>query len=205
MKRAWAVLFLSAAALTGGCGNQDGLFGAKPAPDEFAVYSRAPLAMPPDFALRPPAPGTQRPQDVTPRDRAEKVLLGSPEVPNKFGVKTAAGSAANPAAAVSPGLQALLKDTGGLKADPGIRATITSEMSIMSQGDKGFTERLLSWAKKNKPDQSGIVINPDDEARRIQENQAQGRPISATAPPTAAPKITRRSAPKSKGFWGSLF
>ncbi|OHC76053.1 MAG: hypothetical protein A3G18_04215 [Rhodospirillales bacterium RIFCSPLOWO2_12_FULL_58_28] len=200
MRRTWAILFLSAAAaLIGACGNQDGLFGAKPAPDEFAVYSRAPLAMPPDFALRPPAPGTQRPQDVIPRERAEKALLGNPENTNKFGLKTAEASPGG-----SPGVQALLKDTGGLKADPKIRATITSEMSIMSQGDKGFTERLLSWTRKNNPEQAGIVINPDDEARRIKENQAQGRPITATPPP-AAPTITRRSAPKSKGFWGSLF
>ena len=32
-------------------------------PDEFAVESRAPLEMPPDFDLRPPQPGASRPQE----------------------------------------------------------------------------------------------------------------------------------------------
>ena len=35
----------------------------KTEPDEFAVESRAPLEMPPDFDLRPPQPGASRPQD----------------------------------------------------------------------------------------------------------------------------------------------
>ena len=32
----------------------------KAPPDEFAVFSRAPLSLPPDFGLRPPAPGPLR-------------------------------------------------------------------------------------------------------------------------------------------------
>ena len=35
----------------------------KTSPDEFAVESRAPLEMPPDFDLRPPQPGAPRPQE----------------------------------------------------------------------------------------------------------------------------------------------
>ena len=35
-------------------------------PDEFAVESRAPLLIPPDFDLRPPQPGAPRPQEVPP-------------------------------------------------------------------------------------------------------------------------------------------
>jgi len=41
------------------------------APDEFAVYARAPLSQPPDFALLPPAPGTPRPQEATPTQQAQ--------------------------------------------------------------------------------------------------------------------------------------
>ncbi len=43
-------------------------------PDEFAVESRAPLLMPPDYNLRPPTPGAPRPQDVPAADKARKVV-----------------------------------------------------------------------------------------------------------------------------------
>jgi hypothetical protein len=43
-------------------------------PDEFAVESRAPLTIPPDFNLRPPQPGASRPQEVSSTDRARKAI-----------------------------------------------------------------------------------------------------------------------------------
>lgn len=43
-------------------------------PDEFAVESRAPLLIPPDFNLRPPQPGAPRPQEVTAAERARRVI-----------------------------------------------------------------------------------------------------------------------------------
>lgn len=43
-------------------------------PDEFAVESRAPLTIPPEFDLRPPQPGAPRPQDVTSADKARRVI-----------------------------------------------------------------------------------------------------------------------------------
>jgi hypothetical protein len=43
-------------------------------PDEFAVESRAPLTIPPDFDLRPPQPGAPRPQEASPADKARKVI-----------------------------------------------------------------------------------------------------------------------------------
>jgi hypothetical protein len=43
-------------------------------PDEFAVESRAPLTMPPDFELRPPQPGAARPQEKSAGQEARQVL-----------------------------------------------------------------------------------------------------------------------------------
>jgi hypothetical protein len=43
-------------------------------PDEFAVESRAPLTMPPDFELRPPQPGAARPQEKSSDQEARQVL-----------------------------------------------------------------------------------------------------------------------------------
>src|ERR1051326_8023507 len=42
-------------------------------PAEFAVESRAPLTIPPDFELRPPAPGASRPQEVTAAEREAQI------------------------------------------------------------------------------------------------------------------------------------
>ena len=53
-------------------------------PDEFAVESRAPLTIPPDFDLRPPQPGAARPQDVTSAERARKAIdTAGPGEPGK--------------------------------------------------------------------------------------------------------------------------
>jgi Protein of unknown function (DUF3035) len=43
-------------------------------PDEFAVESRAPLTIPPDFDLRPPQPGAARPQEKTAAQKAQADL-----------------------------------------------------------------------------------------------------------------------------------
>src|SRR5215469_6201004 len=46
----------------------------KTSPDEFAVESRAPLEMPPDFDLRPPQPGASRPQEKSSDKLARQVI-----------------------------------------------------------------------------------------------------------------------------------
>jgi hypothetical protein len=43
-------------------------------PDEFAVESRAPLTIPPDFNLRPPEPGAARPQETSVASKAQGVV-----------------------------------------------------------------------------------------------------------------------------------
>jgi hypothetical protein len=43
-------------------------------PDEFAVESRAPLTIPPEYDLRPPQPGAPRPQEITSADKARRVI-----------------------------------------------------------------------------------------------------------------------------------
>src|SRR5579863_4076267 len=67
---------VAAPALLSACsGNWKQTLGLEPtAPDEFAVESRAPLTIPPDFNLRPPAPGTARPQEVSSASKAQGVI-----------------------------------------------------------------------------------------------------------------------------------
>jgi hypothetical protein len=58
-----------------GCSDFKREMGLSPsAPDEFAVESRAPLTIPPEFDLRPPQPGASRPQEVSAAERARKAI-----------------------------------------------------------------------------------------------------------------------------------
>lgn len=51
-------------------------------PDEFDVATAPPLAIPPDFTLRPPEPGAPRPQAINPQDTAKELLTGSGDAPS---------------------------------------------------------------------------------------------------------------------------
>jgi hypothetical protein len=69
------VVCLGGLSLLSACGDFKQLIGMdQPMPDEFAVESRAPLTVPPDFDLRPPEPGAPRPQEKTPQQQAEQAM-----------------------------------------------------------------------------------------------------------------------------------
>ena len=53
--------------------------GNRERPDEFAVQRQAPLVIPPDFHLVPPAPGAPRPAEGTASQQALDALFGGPQ------------------------------------------------------------------------------------------------------------------------------
>lgn len=78
MRKTPAILVLAAASMTlAGCGSSGGLFNRE-RPDEFAVQRQAPLVVPPDFALSPPAPGAPRPADRSTQQQTLEALFGGP-------------------------------------------------------------------------------------------------------------------------------
>jgi len=161
-----AVLVMAVAGLSA-CGDTKEMLGLeKSAPDEFAVYSRAPLSLPPDYALKPPRPGADRPQGEAEKDKARRALTGR----NATRARTVTGSYAN----MSPGLQSLLQQTGALEADPAIRQTIDRETSSFVAESKSFTDDLLFWKGKSE---FGAKVDPAKEAQRIREAQALGETV----------------------------
>lgn len=181
-KTALAGVVLAALALSG-CDQARKAFGiAKQSPDEFAVVSRAPLSLPPDFDLRPPRPGAKRPQETAPPDAARGALAAS------------ATGRSGTAPAGSPAEKALLARAGAENPDPGIRARLDREASVLASGDEGFVDRLIFWRGGDEP---GDVVDPAAEARRLEENAALGKP------PTSGrtPRIERRP----KGWLEDLF
>lgn len=167
-----------------GCAKTREAFGLnKSAPDEFAVVTRAPLSLPPDYGLRPPTPGVQRPQENAVKDEARRILV------------TSGGSKiTETTAAASVGESALLSKAGAANVDPSIRQKVSRENNLLASGDKGFVDRLIFW---RKDEQKHSEIDPNREARRLSENAAMGDP--ATKGPT--PVIER----KKRGILGGLF
>jgi len=168
-----------------GCAKTREAFGLnKSAPDEFSVVTRAPLSLPPDYGLRPPTPGAQRPQEKDVKDEARRILITS-----------GGGTATQTMSAPSVGEAALLSKAGAAHADPSIRRKVSRENNLLASGDKGFVDRLMFWRKKDEEKHS--EIDPTREARRLSENAAMGDP--ATKGPT--PVIER----KKRGILGGLF
>ncbi len=164
----WLAVLLCASVLVGGCEETKKALGySKKAPDEFAVYSRAPLSLPPEFGLRPPAPGSERPQHVEPRDQAARAVMGDVSVRGE-------------AIEASVGLKALLEQAGAVDTNPNIRDLINRETTILAEEDKTFTEQLMFWGTRTE---YGTVVDPAREAKRIQENQALGRDVTEGGTP----------------------
>ena len=78
MTKSTSLILLGCASMTlTACGSGGGILG-RDRPDEFAVQRQAPLVVPPDFNLNPPAPGTPRPSEGTAAEQALDVLFGGP-------------------------------------------------------------------------------------------------------------------------------
>ncbi len=146
--RAGAAL-LVLAGLSGCAGFTKAVGGGKNPPDEFAITTKAPLVVPPDYALRPPKPGESRPDEMSASERARQVLMGG-----------ASG------AAPSPGEQQLLRKSNALTADPNIRAILDAETGNRAEKDRSLANQLMFWNfVGGKVDDSAAplrVENPDE-------------------------------------------
>jgi hypothetical protein len=161
-----AILALTLPLLLAGCGDSmSRTFGLqRDAPDEFQVTTRAPLSMPPEFALRAPRPGAPRPQERSGPEAAQALL--SPQA------ALAAGGGRE--AAVSPGVAALLQ-AAGPRAPADIRAKVESD-SNLDRPPPGMVDRLMFW--RSPPNEGGLQIDPQREAQRLRENAALGQNVA---------------------------
>jgi hypothetical protein len=111
------ILAIGATAMLSACGG--GLIASRERPDEFAVQRQAPLVIPPDFSLVPPAPGAPRPGTGTAAQQALDALF--PEQP-RSAVETSA-----------------LERAG--EPEVGIRSTVGDPNTYTV--DKGLTTRAI--------------------------------------------------------------
>ncbi|MFZ2995988.1 DUF3035 domain-containing protein [Sphingobium sp.] len=101
------------------CGGGGGLFNRQ-RPDEFAVSRQAPLVIPPDFALVPPAPGTPSAAAVDSKSAAMDAMFGGP-------------------AQRSAGESTTLNAAGRANAAAGVRSSVGDPATEVV--DKGATTR----------------------------------------------------------------
>ena len=135
-----------AAGLLGGCQTlreEAGL--TKQSPDEFAVMTKAPLIIPPDFNLHPPIPGAAPLNQQDPTGEAQAALFSSSDP---------AVVAANLKGSFSPAERLLLAYAGAQRADPGIRSQLQTDTPGMQGADPAFTNRVLNGATTPVANQS---------------------------------------------------
>lgn len=179
-----SVAVVAAIALSGCSDARRALGFEKAPPDEFQVVERAPLSMPPDYSLRPPAPGSVRPQEGTTRDQARQALAG-----RTTGTPIATQGRTG-------GDVAMLKKAGAEQIQPDIRVLVNKETQNLADADKSFTDKLVFW---RKPDGigAGEQLDAGREAQRLRENQALGRSVGDGE----SPRILRRR----KGMLEGIF
>ncbi len=147
----------------------------KQSPDEFKVVARAPLSLPPDYTLRPPEPGIPRPQEGTTSQQARNAIFGQqqPEAGTQE-PKTASDDR-------SLAEMSLLKAAGADQADPNIRRIIDAETLRINAESDDFLEALVFW---REPEAAGEIVNATEEAKRLRENAALGKPVTDGETPT---------------------
>ena len=180
-----ALALLGGTLLLAGCESPGRAFGfQREAPDEFSVVARAPLVVPPDFNLRPPAPGAPRPQETTPIDAARTQVFGAAGAVTQPALRSAAGSS---------GQVALLARAGADGAEPAIRRRIDEESTALAQKDDTFVNSIMFW---RRPEAPGEVVDADKELQRLRENSALGRPVTEGD----TPRIERRQRAPLEGL-----
>jgi hypothetical protein len=119
------LLAVGGAALLAGCGTANVL--TRERPDEFAVQRQAPLVVPPDFELVPPAPGAPRPTEGTAAQQALEALFGGPSPRSAI-----EASALRLAGTAEPGIRSTVGDAGTFAVDKG---TSTRTILAAPEGD----------------------------------------------------------------------
>lgn len=140
------------------CGDDlsDTLGYGKNAPDEFAVVTKAPLILPPDYSLRPPTKTGEKRDVRAPREQAKEILTGSETTTN---------------APLSAGEQMLLAKANATDSSSDIRELIEADGKTAIRKDGTFVENLLFGEETPRSQ----IINPEAEAKRLETNKQQGK------------------------------
>lgn len=167
--------------LTGCSGFVDALGLGRNPPDEFAVVDRPPLAVPPNFDLRPPKPGAPRPQAVNLQERTASTLYGTDASLSNIAARDHTGALVRkPQAAPTGDEEAFLQSLHADKPEADIRDQIDREASQRVSANDHLVDDLLWWRDQST---SGVVVDPKAEAARIKAAKEKGTPLNKGATP----------------------
>ena len=127
------ILIATGSAMLASCGGS-GIFNRE-RPDEFAVQRQAPLVVPPDFSLTPPAPGAPRPAEGTAAEQALEALFGGPAP--RSDIET---SALDRAGAAAPGIRSQVGDPG---TNTVAKGSVTRDIIAAPEGDGQNAQTLI--------------------------------------------------------------
>jgi hypothetical protein len=153
----------------------------KEGPDEFAIVTKQPLIIPPEYNLRPPRDGAPPTNQVAPTDTAQAALFDTDP----------ANAAKMVKGDYSQAEKLLLAQTGATNPDPSIRQLVTADGRAMEAADDGFTQQVLFW-QDSPPKDPGTNVDAEGEDRRLSSQKAAGQ--SPTTSPAAKPKPPKDSA-----------
>jgi len=159
----------------GGCGDEtvaERLGLGRNVPDEFQVVERAPLVLPPEYSLRPPAPGAPRPQEGTTSDRAQRALTGRPP---------AAGD-------ITPGADALLAQAGTSRANPEIRQVLAEESAGLAGLDEDRFWFILDFQRRAYASADVTPLDAQAEAQRLADAGIDVRTTQLGSQPILPPE-----------------
>ena len=146
LNRVIVVAALAATAGLAGCtSTQKALGMSKVTPDEFRIVTKAPLVVPPDYALRPPAPGEPRPQELQPESAARNALLGQREAEQR-----------------SEGEKMLVAKAGAEKADPLVRYVVDDEFGDIAHKEKSFADTVMFWRPGQPRSPAAVAAEADN-------------------------------------------
>ncbi|MEI9905843.1 MAG: DUF3035 domain-containing protein [Asticcacaulis sp.] len=148
--KAAGLVMLAGASLAGCSSTKDALGLNKVVPDEFRVVTKAPLVVPPDYALRPPAPGEPRPTELQPESAARQALLGQRDAVNR-----------------SQGEQLFVAQAGGDKADPLARYVVDDEFGDLAYKEPSFADMVMFWHKPEAAGEAGANTAIGDEVKPL--------------------------------------
>lgn len=170
MNRLVLFCLLSSATILSGCGGssiKEQLGIDRHSPDEFSVLQRAPLEIPTDLKNLPvPQPGLQRPQDITAKQQATKIILGNTE------------TSVNQEASSSE--EILLQKTNATANNPNIRQQLAKEAKEQKNDKRPVIKRLLNVGDS---DPSAVVVDAKAEAQRLKDAKDAGKPVTTGETP----------------------
>lgn len=159
------------------------------APDEFKVYARPALTVPPEFSMRAPGSETDAPTAIPANQQARSAVLSTAETnPDSLKVDTSVTKVTTGNLPTNADAQFLQK-AGASKANPDVRKSITQD------AENGLTVKddnyLISGTTETEP-----TVDAAKEAERIKQNKAENK-----SPAEGESAVTK---PKSKGILGTI-